>query len=359
MIISTNTLSPHSDFEKLLDNSLTELSERGKNDADYFMSRRGIKLEDDVFHTLIDNAVGTPFENSIEKISGQKFPDIIVKKYYGIEVKTTTQNHWSTTGNSVLESTRVDDIDRIYLYFGKLVKPIEFRWRRYEECLKEVVVTHSPRYLIDMDLAPEDSIFIKMGIPYDTLRKESNPIKPIIKYYRSNLKPGEDLWWLDSGENVVSEEEEPATTFNLRLWSNLTATEKSTLTNQIMALFPQIFGNSKTKFNSVASWLVVRRGILHPNLRDSFSAGGKSPLPSPYSHLGRLPKVFTHLYNNFNSINQHIDNFSEDELSIYWKKTPISDDRIKQWIQLVSENASTVLDEKVNIKEVLLALLEN
>ncbi|WP_212744209.1 hypothetical protein [Maribacter sp. ACAM166] len=59
---------------------------------------------------MTDLAVGSEFENSIELIGGQKFPDIVAKKFYGIEVKTTTQNHWKTTGNSVLESTRVDDV---------------------------------------------------------------------------------------------------------------------------------------------------------------------------------------------------------------------------------------------------------
>ena len=78
-------------------------------------------------------AVGTPFEDSIELIGGQKFPDIIAKKFYGIEVKTTTQNHWKTTGNSVLESTRVDNVERIFMLFAKLASPIEFRCRPYEE----------------------------------------------------------------------------------------------------------------------------------------------------------------------------------------------------------------------------------
>jgi hypothetical protein len=49
-----------------------------------------------------------------------------------------------------LETTRVEDVDRIYMMFGKLNKPVEVRFRPYECCLYEVAVTHSPRYLIDM-----------------------------------------------------------------------------------------------------------------------------------------------------------------------------------------------------------------
>ena len=73
------------------------------------------KLEPYVGNVMTELAVGTAFENSIEVIGGQKFPDIVAKKFYGIEVKTTTQNHWKTTGNSVLESTRVDDVERIFM----------------------------------------------------------------------------------------------------------------------------------------------------------------------------------------------------------------------------------------------------
>lgn len=116
--------------------------------------------------------MGQHFENTIELIGGQKFPDIVANKYYGIEVKTTTQNHWKTTGNSVLEGTRVDDVERIYMLFAKLASPIEFRCRPYEEVLSEVVVTHSPRYLIDMNLKVGNTIFDKIKMPYDTLRKK-------------------------------------------------------------------------------------------------------------------------------------------------------------------------------------------
>lgn len=359
MIISTNSNALHVHFEKLLNLSINDLKDKAQGvNSNYFLNQTGVKLENDVFDSLKEQAVGTEFDGSIEKISGQRFPDIVVKKYYGVEVKSTSQNHWSTTGNSVLESTRVENIERIYLYFGKLVNPIDFRWRRYEECLKDVVVTHSPRYLIDMELKPKDTIFNKIGIPYATLRKDSNPIKPIIKYYRSLLKPGEDLWWLDSGENIGKEAEEPATTINLRLWSNLTKTEKETYYNQIMALFPQIFGNSNSKYISVASWLIVRRGVLISNLRDIFSAGGQKPLPDPYSYLGKFPRVFTNLYNNFEGVVHQLNKFSEDELITYWKKSRISDDRVLQWIQLVTENAETLLIKSEVIRRVLLALKE-
>lgn len=49
-------------------------------------------------------------------------------------------------GGSVAEGTRVEDVEHIFILFGKLHKPVEFRTRRYEECLCDIAVTHSPRY---------------------------------------------------------------------------------------------------------------------------------------------------------------------------------------------------------------------
>jgi len=112
----------------------------------------------------------------------------VAQNYYGIEVKTTTQNHWKTTGNSMLESTRVENVERIFMLFAKLASPIEFRCRPYEEVLSEVVVTHSPRYLIDMNLEKGKTIFDKIKMPYDTFRKQESPIRPIVDYYKSKLK---------------------------------------------------------------------------------------------------------------------------------------------------------------------------
>jgi hypothetical protein len=152
MVVSVNPVPTKEQFQSLLDITLLALSKQSKENEKKYLELLGNKLEGVVADIMKENAKDTDFENSIELISGQKFPDIIAKKYYGVEVKTTKQNHWTTTGNSVLESTRVDDIERIYMLFGKMFKPIEFLCKPYEDCLSDVVVTHSPRYLINMQL---------------------------------------------------------------------------------------------------------------------------------------------------------------------------------------------------------------
>ena len=128
MVVSVNSEPQKSEFNTLLNSTIEELNAHAKKSPIKIERLRGAKLEPYVRDVMTDLAVGSQFENSIELIGGQKFPDIIAKKLYGIEVKTTTQNHWKTTGNSVLESTRVDDVERIFMLFGKLGKPIEFRY---------------------------------------------------------------------------------------------------------------------------------------------------------------------------------------------------------------------------------------
>lgn len=184
MVISKNPEPRKEIFQSLLDNTIAFLKSDSKKNQKTYETLLGNKLEGVVADIMSERAKGSPFENSIELISGQKFPDIIAKKYYGVEVKTSKQDHWTTTGNSVLESTRVEGVERIYMLFGKMVSPFDFKCRPYEECLSEVVVTHSPRYLIDMNLPAGQTIFDKLKIPYDTLRTSTNPIKPIVNYYK-------------------------------------------------------------------------------------------------------------------------------------------------------------------------------
>ena len=100
-----------------------------KKSSKKISSLHGRNLEPYVKDVITELAINTVFENSIELIGGQKFPDIVAKKYYGIEVKTTTQNHWKTTGNSVLESTRVDNVERIFMLFAKSFLRMVLRFR--------------------------------------------------------------------------------------------------------------------------------------------------------------------------------------------------------------------------------------
>jgi hypothetical protein len=343
MVVAVNPTPEKKLFQSLLDNTLTNLQSESKKKEKEYLTFLGNKLEDVVANIMKDNAKGTPFENSIELISGQKFPDIIANGFYGVEVKTSKQNHWTTTGNSVLESTRVDGIERIFMLFGKMVTPIEFKCRPYEDCLSEVVVTHSPRYQINMDLGDGDTIFDKLGIPYDTLRKESNPIKHITDYYRKFLKTGEEVWWLDQDDSK-------STGLIIQLWNNLSSQKRKEHLLKAMVLFPEIFSNRPDKFNRASVWLINSHGIVCPNIRDIFTAGGKESLTWKGRVYTYIPQILIKMTRLLIEIKDVIRESSLDELGLYWDQKVT--DPYRSWINLVVRNTEHH-QLKLNIKNYL------
>ena len=348
MIVSVNPDPNRKEFDLLLSSTISELNIHAQKSSKKVAILLGRQLEPYVKDVMTEKAIGTPFEDSIELIGGQKFPDIIAKKYYGIEVKTTTQNHWKTTGNSVLEGTRVENIERVFMLFAKLASPIEFRCRPYEDVLSEVVVTHSPRYLIDMNLEEGNTIFDKIKMPYDTLRKKENPIRQIVDYYKSTLKPGEELWWMDADDNSKP------SNIVIRIWNNLSIREKQELKNRAMVYFPELFGNSSDKFGRLAIWLVTREAVVCPNVRDLFTAGGRNDCIIGEKIYKKVPRIFLNLFDNVPAIIEIIMQTSAIELSEYWEIKTTDNNKIFDWIDLVAEHSKKIQDARhLNIKQIL------
>ncbi|MBN2611985.1 MAG: hypothetical protein JXB00_10555 [Bacteroidales bacterium] len=329
MVISKNPEPRKEVFQSLLDNTIAFLKSDSNKNQKTYETLLGNKLEGVVADIMSERAKGSPFENSIELISGQKFPDIIAKKYYGVEVKTSKQDHWTTTGNSVLESTRVEGVERIYMLFGKMVSPFDFKCRPYEECLSEVVVTHSPRYLIDMNLSAGQTIFDKLAIPYDTLRTSTNPIKPILDYYRQFLKAGDEVWWLD-------QDEPKSTGLIIKSWNNLLSGERNRLIASAMVYFPEVFSNSPDKFNRVATWLINHHGVVCPNMRDPFTAGGKGTLLWKGKLYKDVQRVIINMAELLESIKASLTDTDKMTLNQYWGIKV--DDKFNTWIELVASN---------------------
>ena len=107
MIISVNPNPDIDEFKVLMRKTDQFLNEDARRRPTYYSQRAGKPLEDDVVAALNECAKGTVFANTIEKVSGQRFPDIVAARYYGVEVKSTKDNHWTSTGSSILETTRV------------------------------------------------------------------------------------------------------------------------------------------------------------------------------------------------------------------------------------------------------------
>lgn len=331
MIITDRNDKSHCEFEELLAKTYKIIANEARSNTRYFTQRNAFEFEEDLFDSMRAAATGTDFDSTISLVSGHKFPDIVAGRYYGVEVKTSRGGHWKSVGNSVLESTRVEDVERIYLFFARLTDPVDFKCRLYQECLYDIAVTHSPRYLIDMELNSGSSIFDKIGLSYDELRIQDDPIKPIVNYYRSIAKRGEEPWWMtdDSSSEVIMR---PTVT----LWSNLSKEDQDSLRNTAFAYFPEIFGNNSSKYQNLASWLAARHGVVDSSLRDRFSAGGKVDLTVGNIHYSSLPKVFLHLHTNAAQIIKIVQSIDPDDAHRYWDlpfKPESEEQLLSEWIK--------------------------
>ena len=252
------------------------------------------EFETTVYESVCFSAEGTVFDNNIESHNEPWFPDISACKYFGLEVKSTKKTSWQSTGSSILESRRVKGIEEIYILFGQLTSKPKVKIKKYEYCLSDIGITHSPRYRIDMDLGLEETIFSKMGTSYDDLRKSGDPIGIFKEYYRKECRPGETPWWLDDPDQVLN----PTTKF----YSDLPLFDKQKIRTQAFAFFPEILGKSTSKYKALASWMVVQKGLISTNLRDDFTAGGKANLEISGRKYNKIPKVFENLMQNLGDV---------------------------------------------------------
>ncbi len=284
-----------------------------------------------VFEQMRRAAEETNFRGTIRRTEAHAFPDIIANKYFGVEVKMTIKDRWTSTGNSVLESLRTDGVERIYIMFGKLGGKKEIRYRLYQECLPEVSVTHSPRYRINMDLPKGKSIFDKIGLDYDILRKHVNPISKIKDYYRAQLKEGEELWWIDQ------ESDDRAVSPIIRPFRSLTEDEKENFITDSIVLFPEIFGDRMIKFERPAAYLIANYNSVSANLRDIFTAGGRMKIKINGRNV-MVSKLAYNLYSRAGAIEQKIAALEAQKLMFYWRCEKVEKNRLGQWKKIMDEN---------------------
>lgn len=188
-----------------------------------------------------------------------------------------------------------------------------------------------------MELASGETIFDKMGVSYDTLRKMNNPVEPVSRYYKSQLKPGESLWWADTGN--IEEESAPPT---VKLWTALSPEMKEILTVQGYALFPEVLKTgSPKKYNRYALWLVTKQGVVNTNIRDSFSAGGRVPMRTVDGLDVLMPAAFGRIKKYHELIEETLNDIEEETLKEYWETKQIDGDRLFQWCQMVASAATT------------------
>ena len=273
----------------------------------------------------------------IQYIGGHKFPDIVArineKQAFGIEVKTisTRNSSWKIMGGSIMESTRIPDVSRIHVFCARQ-KPFEIKYRSFEECVEDVAVTHSPRYMLDMDVSNNQSLFKRLGKTYDEIRHMKNPFDAfkefIVEQRKINLKKRkleDDFWWYSPNSNQIDSLELEDQKFankmvglEMQFWNQLTKDVQRFLRAYLLILFPNIIEGN---YNDASKWLLQTQGVINPSFRDTFSAGGRKCLRGI-----DVPKIIYNIYswkddliNIFNEKNlpqQQFDHWGKKVLAI-------------------------------------------
>lgn len=287
------------------------------------------QFESLVCEMMKTKATGTEFEGTIRQTGVSAFPDIVANGYFGVEVKTTIKDHWRSTGNSVLESLREEGVKKIYILFGKLGGTPDVKYRLYQECLPTVSVTHSPRYQIDMNLPEGRSIFDKMAISYDELRMSGDTIQQIKSYYRSQLKEGEGLWWID--------EETESSSPIIKQFRTLEPEEKERFKVDCMILFPELF-KKRANYERAATYLITEFSAVYASLRDAFSAGGQEEI-KVVGEKKNVSQMFSRLFEYAPHIAERINTIDMELLKFYWQVAVIEEKRIDQWKALINEQS--------------------
>jgi len=316
------------------------LLEKGRREILYKLSSlkidpkslNGWSFQELALSTLIDCSIGTSFEGTIRGSGANSFPDIVIDSCFGVEVKVTGGDKWISLGNSVLETSRVDTVEHIYLFFGKMGGTPDIRFRKYEECLSGIGVTHYPRYKIDMNLDPRNSIFTKMGISYDELSNEANPVSKVKAYYRSQLNEGESLWWIDPTSDSA------AASPVIHTYDSLAREDRKRFLLDCFILFPEMFGTSQTKFERAATYLMTDYSTVSSSLRDKFTAGGQESV-----HLGPVnlivPKIYFKLFCGARDLRAHLENIPDEKLIEHWPVMSAPSDTLEYWKGLLDKKA--------------------
>lgn len=288
----------------------------------------GVDFENVVYDSLIEAG----FEKEEISHSAQRFPDFVLVDLedgdkIGVEVKKTDAAKWEVIGGSIYESLK-NDIEDTYVLMAKLGgdKP-EVRLRKYEECIADLKVTHSPRFYLNLDLEEEEDYLTKHDAK-DLLELSGDELNRKI---RKLLRTQKSTWWSE-GETVA--------------FTDLSQEEKGIYLNEGIALFPEVFKGNYRKFTP---WLVYSCFVWCGNVRDIFSAGGNRYVEELHIYVSA---IMHRTLQNIESIKQRIIEMTEEEQIKFWgKSTEDIDERLNMWLELVEENLKVSTDLMINNKK--------
>lgn len=289
--------------------------------------------------------------SSIKDNGDHAFPDIKIVlttgETYGVEVKFSNSGHWYSLGNSIFESqsdTSENAYKDIYLLFGRKPKTgerksnLEVRSNLYSNVLKDIKVTHSPRFSIDMN-QNSNSIFSE-EVRYEKFRtfNEEEKIDFIQQYFSKNIS--ENKWYINKQTQILP-----------RLLSDIELTQRNTILAECYILFAyDLFGSTQANYDNIAKYLLLEYFIISSSLRDTFSSGGKDIIDI-LNNETKYSRIIINFYLNKDKIlkllNLENDSFKEKCLDI-WSNIPSfefdsSDSLLDIYLKLLTKTKQSVL----------------
>lgn len=217
----------------------------------------------------IAKSISPPNHLDVHIHFGHHFPDADLTLNgvkYGVELKSRNNGSWKTNGNSVFESITSEDYEEIFLVFAsKIPKKNQYlvKYAPYWNTTSTIQVTHSPRFIIDMENS-RDSVF-ESKAEYTSLRtmSESEKIDFLQRYLRENSTGYK--WFIT-----------PQDTINPTAFRDLVPPVKSQIKAELLILFPDdlICGDHRNKYTRTVVYMLNNYYTYNNSLRDMFSAGG-------------------------------------------------------------------------------------
>lgn len=326
-------------FREFMSLSQECYNEHSASEPHRFRSHNAQEIEQDTVRILEEVKPRTAFANSrIVLKSGHFFPDIVAGHHYGIEVKTTKEDKWTSLGNSIFEGVSDSEIMNIYIMFGNLgSSPPQFRFRPYADCLKNIAVTHSPRYIIDMSIADskEQNIFQKMNTTYESYREMPDQEKISLMrahYLRCSRDSRFEMpWWMGDTEGYT----------RLSFFSEAKPQEKKEMITRALILFPSLYHyqSDRDKYKPFALWLCTRYGRLLYNVRDEFSGSGQAHFINGKKLERPYPKIAKTVLSYRPSIKKLLldpDKEMMIDISEMWDFRYQREDLYNSWIDMVA-----------------------
>ena len=275
-----------------------------------------------------------------------KFPDVIIRTpvaNWGIEVKSSQSKNWETLGGSINESTKVLGLDAIFILFGKnSAEQIQIKIKEFSQCIKSVAVTHSPRYLIDMELEHGQDLFSLLNTSYVSVCQLKQPFDIFKNYFKEKAKKSKTTFWFLSDE----ESERTSESYQHLEWkffNQLEKSERSKLIAEAIVLYPvDLFGYSRSRYDQ-CNVFFLGRNVISNSMRDNFSAGGQYQIEQCL-----IPQKYSLLVND--EILAAIHELLSTEPTIEMQKLYQSHrtDLIKAaWLQAIESALSQALDDQI------------